>query len=224
MRALVPWASIAAVIAALAPAGCKSAERPPTKAGSTDPEAVGAGGLQALKPVSAFSDIADPAARSVALFREAGRVITHARCINCHPPDDRPRQGSEQRAHIPEVFGGESGRGVPGLPCSSCHQATNTPVVGQTLRSVPGSPKWALAPAPMAWIGQSLGQICEQIKDPKRNGGKTLAEIHHHMAEDVLVGWGWDPGPGLTPVPGTQKAFGELIKAWIDTGARCPEP
>jgi hypothetical protein len=76
----------------------------------------------------------------------------------------------------------------------------------------------------MAWIGRSLGQICEQIKDPKRNGGKTLAEIHHHMAEDVLVSWGWDPGPGLPPVPGTQKAFGELIKAWIDTGARCPEP
>ncbi len=51
-----------------------------------------------------------------------------------------------------------------------------------------------------------------------------MAEIHHHMAEDALVGWGWDPGPGRESVPGTQKAFGELIKAWIDTGARCPTP
>ncbi|CAM4524057.1 hypothetical protein MYXA107069_27225 [Myxococcus xanthus] len=48
--------------------------------------------------------------------------------------------------------------------------------------------------------------------------------MRHHMAEDVLVGWGWDPGPGLEPVPGTQRALGELIRAWIDTGAACPSP
>ncbi|HEU4534897.1 MAG TPA: hypothetical protein VFS00_12295 [Polyangiaceae bacterium] len=44
------------------------------------------------------------------------------------------------------------------------------------------------------------------------------------MAEDVLVGWGWAPGPGRQPVPGTQRAFGELIRAWIDAGAACPPP
>jgi hypothetical protein len=33
-------------------------------------------------------------------------------------------------------------------------------------------------------------EICEQIKDPKRNGGKSLEEFVHHMAEDSLVGWG----------------------------------
>jgi hypothetical protein len=74
----------------------------------------------------------------------------------------------------------------------------------------------------MAWQGKSLGDICRQIKDPARNHGKTLAEIHTHMAEDTLVGWGWAPGEGRAPVPGTQARFGELIKAWIDTGAVCP--
>lgn len=39
-------------------------------------------------------------------------------------------------------------------------------------------------------VGKSLGEICEQIKDPKRNGGKSMDELVHHMAEDLLVGWG----------------------------------
>ena len=46
----------------------------------------------------------------------------------------------------------------------------------------------------MAWVGKSLGEICEQIKDPERNGGKSMEELVHHMAEDSLVGWGWHPG------------------------------
>jgi hypothetical protein len=75
----------------------------------------------------------------------------------------------------------------------------------------------------MAWIGQPLGAICEQIKDPKRNGGKSLEQIVEHMAHDSLVGWGWRPGVGREPAPGTQEEFGALIKAWVDAGAHCPK-
>jgi hypothetical protein len=50
----------------------------------------------------------------------------------------------------------------------------------------------------------------------------TLAQLHEHMAEDSLVGWGWHPDAGRQPVPGTQEIFGELIAAWIDSGAQCP--
>lgn len=215
---------ILALSAAASLAGCKAAPAPSKPTPSPGDRATEIEARQALQPVSAFAGIADPRARSVALFTEAGRVITHPRCTNCHPADGRPRQGLDQRAHVPAVTGGPSGHGVPGLPCAACHQAANTVTVGATLASVPGNPKWALAPAEMAWVDRSLGDICEQIKDPKRNGGKTLAEIHHHMAEDALVGWGWDPGPGREPAPGSQRAFGELIKAWIDTGAHCPRP
>jgi hypothetical protein len=74
----------------------------------------------------------------------------------------------------------------------------------------------------MAWQGRSLTEICQQIKDPKRNGNKTLEMLHEHMAHDELVGWGWNPGTGRDPAPGDQKIFGELVKAWIDTGAECP--
>jgi hypothetical protein len=51
-----------------------------------------------------------------------------------------------------------------------------------------------------------------------------LDEIVHHAAEDSLVGWGWQPGAGRTPAPGTQQEFGALIRALVESGAACPEP
>jgi hypothetical protein len=81
-----------------------------------------------------------------------------------------------------------------------------------------------LAPIEMAWQGKTLGSICEQIKDPERNGGKTLEDLVHHMAEDSLVGWGWNSGAGREPAPGTQKSFGALVEAWVASGAACPAP
>ena len=44
---------------------------------------------ETLRPVSSFNNIGDSGARSVALFTEAGKVLTHARCVNCHPRGDR---------------------------------------------------------------------------------------------------------------------------------------
>jgi hypothetical protein len=171
-----------------------------------------------LRPASDFASITDPAERSRALFAEAGKVIQHPRCVNCHPAGDRPLQDDEGRLHIPAVQRGEANLGVPGMYCGTCHQQANYDAVG-----VPGHPKWALAPVEMAWQGVSLRGICEQIKDPARNGGKTMAELVEHMAHDDLVGWGWTPGAGRSPAPGTQAAFGELISAWAETGAVCPE-
>ena len=42
------------------------------------------------------------------------------------------------------------------------------------------------------------------------------------MAKDELVGWAWKPGVGREPAPGTQAAFGALVKAWAESGAACP--
>jgi hypothetical protein len=80
---------------------------------------------------------------------------------------------------------------------------------------------WHIAPIEMAWAGKSLREICEQIKDPKRNGGKSMEQLVEHMAEDTLVGWAWAPGVGREPAPGSQKEFGELIRAWVESGAAC---
>ena len=60
------------------------------------------------------------------------------------------------------------------------------------------------------------------MKDSARNAVLTLAQLVEHMAHDPLVGWAWNPGPGREPAPGTQAAFGALVKAWADSGAACP--
>ena len=51
---------------------------------------------------------------------------------------------------------------------------------------------------------------------------KIIARLTDHFAKDDLVAWAWNPGAGRAPAPGTQQQLGELIKAWIDTGAQCP--
>ena len=170
-----------------------------------------------LRAPGSFSSISDKRQQSVALFAEASKVLLHPRCVNCHPPDDRPRQGDRHLVHDPAAVRGPHDDGVPAMHCASCHQDKNL-----ELARVPGAPKWHLAPLEMAWLGRTPGQICAQIKDPARNGGKTLEQIWEHSAHDELVAWGWAPGHGRKPAPGTQKQFGDLIRAWIDTGAACP--
>ena len=64
--------------------------------------------------------------------------------------------------------------------------------------------------------------ICEQIKDRARNGGRDMAALVQHMAEDALVGWAWAPGVGRAPAPGSQAEFGALVRAWADAGGYCP--
>ncbi|MGZ3450439.1 MAG: Isoquinoline 1-oxidoreductase subunit [Polyangiales bacterium] len=170
-----------------------------------------------LRSPESFATIADTGARSKALFVEASRVLLHPRCVNCHPSDDSPRQGDHGQLHDPPVVRGDD-HGVPGLRCEGCHQDKNL-----ELARVPGAPKWSLAPKSMAWQGHTLAAICAQLKDGARNGGKSLAQIVDHSAHDPLVAWGWAPGHDRVPAPGTQAAFGALIKAWVDTGAACPE-
>ena len=171
-----------------------------------------------LRPVGAFAGIRDARERSAALFTEAGKVLLHPRCVNCHPAGDRPLQGEDGHPHEPLVMRGNGGIGAPGMRCGTCHQGANFDA-----GRIPGHPAWHLAPIEMAWEGKTLGQICEQMKDPVRNGGRNLEQIVEHNAEDSLVGWGWNPGAGREPAPGTQKLFGELIRAWVETGAVCPK-
>jgi hypothetical protein len=172
-----------------------------------------------LRPAASFSNIADQRARSVALFAEAGKVLQHPRCVNCHPVGDRPFQTDRMQPHQPVVVRGKDGHCAPGMTCNTCHGAANFDPA-----RVPGDPHWHLAPASMAWEGKTLGYICEQLKDPARNGNKSMAEILRHVATDSLVRWGWSPGPGRTPAPGTNAEFAALLNAWAETGAYCPAP
>ena len=174
-----------------------------------------------LKAPAAFAGIANKDSRSVALFREMGKVIQSPRCINCHPRTDRPLQDDDMHPHSPPVVRGPYTFGASGMECTTCHGRDNVTLANGE-GSIPGNRKWRLAPIEMAWEGKSLGEICTQIKDPARNGGKTLDQLIEHNSSDVLVGWGWNPGKGRTPAPGTQAEFGALTRAWVESGAKCP--
>jgi len=183
--------------------------------------AVNAETVNGLRTVEEFDGIENKADRSVALFEEMFLVIESPRCMNCHPVNNTPLQGDDMQPHQPPVVRGAADFGAPGMRCSTCHGAENVPyTTGEG--SIPGHEPWQLAPIEMGWVGLTAAEVCEQLKDPDRNGNRTLAELHEHNAEDGLVGWGWKPGDGRTPAPGTQEVFGALTQAWINTGAACP--
>lgn len=154
--------------------------------------------------------------RSIALFFEAAKVFKHPRCLNCHPSGERPTQGNDLHAHIMNVQRGPDDHGATAMRCNTCHNESNN-----FYSEVPGAPKWALAPKRMAWQGLSDRELCRSLKDPAKTG-MTADEFIEHNAHDPLVGWGWNPGAGREPVPGTQAEFGQIVADWIGTGAACP--
>lgn len=172
-----------------------------------------------LRPVASFASIPDTQTRSIALFEEAAKVLHHPRCTNCHPVGERPTQGDDKRPHQPLVVRGRKGQGAPGMACTTCHGKANYDPA-----RVPGDGHWQLAPASMGWEGRTVGELCNQLKDPKLTGNRDLAAILKHLVTDTLVLWAWEPGPGRTPAPGSNAEFAALMKAWVDSGAHCPAP
>ncbi len=149
-------------------------------------------------------------------FDAIASVLTHPRCINCHQ-DQSPRQTDAKIVHQPLVVRGKDGHGAPTQPCQTCHQKTNT-----ANGFVPGVATWHLAPLSMLWEGKSKEQICEQMKDPARNGGRRTGEqIIEHMKTDPLVLWAWTPGAGRTTPPLSHEKFVEALEAWVSAGMPC---
>jgi hypothetical protein len=132
------------------------------------------------------------------------------RTLRCCLHQRTQRRGSQQRG--------------PRIAVCRCHSDKNfnLSIDEASYQSIPGHPRWGLAPIEMAWEGKTPGEICRQIKDPSRNGGRDLALLHEHVARDNLVGWAWHPGAGRGPAPGSQEQFSTIIQAWIDAGAECP--
>ncbi|HEY5820037.1 MAG TPA: hypothetical protein VIU14_16865 [Mesorhizobium sp.] len=166
---------------------------------------------------------ADPA--GLAAWEKVYAVFAHPRCANCHVEDDHPRwsgphYGPQPRFHAFNVKRGDDGSGFgnAGLRCTTCHFSSNSNV----LHGPPGAENWHLAPVEMAWFGKSSAAICAQIKDPARNGDRSLEEVALHVRDDKLVGWGWAPGPGREPAPGSAEETYQAIKAWTAAGAQCP--
>ncbi|MEO0472103.1 MAG: hypothetical protein AAF206_20930 [Bacteroidota bacterium] len=151
------------------------------------------------------------------------KVLTHKRCVNCHPAGDQPRQGEDSHLHNFGVRRGADNHGVVSLRCEGCHQSENNNFSG-----VPGAPEWSVAPKSMYWEGLSRVEIAQSMLDPKRNGGRSLDDLVHHLTEHELVLWAWEPGVDAEgnprekpPVPVDE--YIAAVKAWAAAGAQIPE-
>jgi hypothetical protein len=75
----------------------------------------------------------------------------------------------------------------------------------------------------MKWEGLTKGQICEELKDPVRNGGRRTGEaVIVHLKNDPLVLWAWNPGTGRSLPPLSHEKFVEALEAWVSAGMPCP--
>ncbi len=145
----------------------------------------------------------------------ADDIVTHARCLNCHASGDSPTQGDDRHLHVPEV-----NRQVI---CTQCHGASN----GTTPGSPPGTPVWGMPP--FSFANKSAAELCRQIKDPARNGGRSLEQLVEHVAVDNNIKWAWNPGLERTTPIGIWNDFAQdnqylrSFRYWVNAGAACPD-
>jgi hypothetical protein len=169
----------------------------------------------------AFAEATGDRAASVKAFLKAYPVFLDPRCVNCHPMGDHPLQGNDSRPHDMDVKRGPEGIGKNGLWCVTCHQSEGLP--GPHMP--PAAPGWELPPedTPMVFENQSPRKLCEHLKDPAQNGGRSPEEVVDHLQEAPSVLWGWNPGEGRTPVPMPHQEFVKTMSEWAQNGAACPE-
>ena len=157
-------------------------------------------------------------------------VVSHPRCSNCHVDESNvpmwsgPSYG-ETRPHGMNINGGLSRIGFESLPCQTCHtQSTD-------FDSAPHAPPrtghaWMLAPVEFAWFGKQSGEICEQMRDPARNGGRDGAGLVEHIIHDAeikaFITWGFNPGGDREPAPGSMQEHLDDMVLWTAAGMPCP--
>ncbi len=183
-----------------------------------------------INPSQAQDDVTAEAA-----FAAAYQVFMHPRCVNCHPAGNAPLRGEDSRPHAGlRLSRGADGQGVFTLKCTNCHQAQNQP----GLHMPPGAPnilkdgsldpinpRWHLPSlkTPMIFQGRSQAKLCRQLLNPTENGGLSGEKLIHHVANDPLVLWAWNPGEGRSTPPLTHEDFVASVKRWLDNGGACPK-
>lgn len=174
----------------------------------------------ALAPGPSASAAGDKIAAGKQAFADVARVLQSPRCLNCHPTGDRPLQGDQGKAHAQNISRASV---AAGLPCSTCHQERNSDVIG-VVGGPPGARGWGLPPIehPMVFQGRTPAALCEQLKSPAHNGGKSLAQLLDHVSHDPVVLWGWAPGGKRTTPPLPHGRFVAAFTAWVAADGACP--
>ena len=163
-----------------------------------------------------------PTPESNEAFTTMMKVLTHKRCVNCHPSDHVPKQGEDSHPHLFGMARGEANHGFDALNCNTCHQQENNNFSG-----VPGAPEWSLAPHSMRWEGLSRVEIAKSMLNPANNGNRSHEDIEHHLTEHELVLWAWEPGVNAAgeprekpPVP--LEEYRKAVHKWFELGALIP--
>ena len=158
-------------------------------------------------------------------------VVSHPRCVNCHVDGDNipmwsgPSYGDEPRRHGMHIQAGESRIGAETLTCATCHQKSLLP---NTVEHAPPHTNhdWLLAPVEFAWFGKPSNEICQQMRDPQRNGGRDGAGLVEHIIQDVEIGafiaWSFSPGGNREPAPGSLQQHVDDMAMWTAAGMPCP--
>jgi len=110
-------------------------------------------------------------------FETMRSVLQHPRCQNCHPRGDAPLQGDDGHPHAQNVQRGPDGKGQVGERCTTCHGPMNPPESygGHTPPGVATGWRMPKPEERLVFVGMAPGALCEQLKDPSRNGGKEEA-------------------------------------------------
>lgn len=156
-------------------------------------------------------------------------VTSHPRCANCHvgeserPMWSGPSYGKPQ-PHGMNIYAGASRMGAETMLCSTCH--VNASATGRGNPMPHAAPRiagvWRLAPPEALWYGQSSNFICEQLRDPARNGDRTFRQIAEHLDHDSILHWAWTPGGNREPAPRTLQEHVDDILRWGVAGMPCP--
>lgn len=155
-------------------------------------------------------------------------VVSHPRCSNCHVgPSDRPMWSGPSygrtRPHGMNIRAGESRIGAETLPCRTCHVSSGAQTAPSHPRSAPQvADAWRLAPVEADWFGRSSAFICAQLRDPSRNGGRTLTGLMDHLEHDVILHWAWSPGGARAPAPYSLTEHLNDLELWGASGQPCP--
>lgn len=202
------------VVAGVAVVAAAQEKQPESKSEET-PTSQPTKTTEATEPQKTVSE-----ANGAKAFAQVASVLQSPRCMNCHPKGDAPLQTDESRPHRMNVSRKSE---AAGMECATCHREKNSEALGVT-GGPPGAPNWNLPPreTPMIFEGRSTHELCLQLRDPEKNGGKTLAALLHHVSEDALVLWGWNPGGDRSKPPLTHSEFVEQFQTWVSSGGACP--
>jgi hypothetical protein len=157
-------------------------------------------------------------------------VLSHPRCLNCHVGADNVllwgTVEAPDRIHGMAINAGESRIGAETLSCNACHQTSTRPNTVPHAAPHTGM-NWRLAPVAFQWTDRTGAEICAQMRDPDRNGGRDEAGLIEHILHDAelfgFITWSFDPGAGREPAPGSLQAHLEDMAVWTAAGMPCPE-